>query len=68
MPTGPTFKSDGSFDGTHKMATLDHVYSRSSDVGVAKVLPDAGSDHSPVVATVHVGAARAKKKRQEEEN
>ena len=62
MPTGPTFKSDGSFDGTHKMATLDHVYSRSSDVGVAKVLPDAGSDHSPVVATVHVGAARAKKK------
>ena len=40
---------------------LTMVHSHSSEVGVAKVPPDTGSNHSPVIATTNVGVARLKK-------
>ena len=50
--TGPTFESDGLFDGEHRTAILDHIYTRSCHEVVCRVLPDKTSDHRPVLAHV----------------
>ena len=50
--TGPTYKSHGLFSGEHKLSTIDLVYSRSAGVTEATVLPDGGTDHSPVYAVI----------------
>ena len=50
--TGPTFLSDGLYDGNRREATIDHMYSRSHDDFHAETMDDALSDHLPVLATL----------------
>ena len=50
--TGPTFRSHGRFDGEHRVSTIDLVYSRSVMETMVSVLPDSGSDHSPLFAVI----------------
>ena len=52
VETGPTFKSDGTFNGAKKTAVLDHFYARCAGNITVEVLPDAASDHAPVLATI----------------
>ena len=60
--TGPTFMSDGIFNGEHRFSTIDHVYARTRYDVTSYVLPDLTSDHRPVLA--RVSGVQARKKRQ----
>ena len=59
FPTGPTFVSDGKFDGQHRTSVLDHFYSRTKFSVNVRVLNDALSDHKPILA--QIGAAPHRK-------
>ena len=53
LPTGPTFKSFGKFKvkgGEHHISTLDQIYVSESIPATAYLMPDAATDHYPVVA------------------
>ena len=50
--TGPTYRSHGCFDGVHRVSTIDLVYSRCAMVTNVSVLPDSGTDHSPLYAVI----------------
>jgi endonuclease/exonuclease/phosphatase (EEP) superfamily protein YafD len=54
LHTEPTFKSDGLFSGSHRTATLDHIYIPADTDAQVSLLPDAMSDHSPVLATIPI--------------
>ena len=62
--TGPTFRSDGLFNGEHRYSTIDLMYSRCAGTTEASVLPDSPSDHSPVYA-VKKGATQTCKPKRE---
>ena len=55
LRTSPTFKSFGPIRGKHHISTLDHVYVSSSIPASATALPDAATDHFPVLACIEVG-------------
>ena len=58
LPTGPTFTSDWTHqDKSRHKATLDHVYVSAPEAAVAPaaILPDAATDHAPVLAVVQLG-------------
>ena len=48
-PTAPTFRSHGTFNGSRRTSLLDLVYTAGLDACV-DVLPDAATDHYPVIA------------------
>ena len=50
--TGPTFKSDGRFNGQFRFGTLDLIYTRCAREMEVTVHPDATSDHWPVLGVV----------------
>ena len=50
--TGPTFKSDGKFDGQHRVSTIDLVFGRTMRPLQAETLDFAASDHAPVLAWI----------------
>ena len=55
LPTGPTFKSFGKFQGgRHHVSTLDQVYVSESVPATAFLLPDAITDHFPVLAELQL--------------
>ena len=58
LTTGPTFKSFGKYNGGHNVSTLDQVYVSESIPARAKVMPDAATDHFPVVAELFCGKRR----------
>ena len=55
LPTSPTFKSFGPIRGRYHISTLDHIYVSPSLPATATTLPDAATDHFPVLAFVQVG-------------
>ena len=57
--TGPTFTSDGAFNGIHRTAVLDHMYTRTRSTVNVHVLTDTLSDHKPILAKL--GRAQPKK-------
>ena len=62
--TGPTYKSHGVFQGQHRISTLDYVFAWVRGGGTAVLVPDALSDHSPVLATFRApGVMRREKER-----
>ena len=55
LPTGPTFKSFGKHkDGRHYISTLDQIYVSESIPAMAYLMPDAATDHFPVIADLQV--------------
>ena len=59
LPTGPTFKSFGKFNGgRHHISTLDQVFVSESIPARAYLLPDAVTDHFPVLADLCVGRGK----------
>ena len=66
--TGPTFMSDGVFNGEQRFSTLDHVYARTSYDVTSQVLPDLTSDHRPVMAKVARVQARKRRQTRQDRN
>ena len=63
LQTGPTFKSFGKFQGgRHHISTLDQVYISESVPARAILLPDAVTDHFPVLADLQVQSKGARPK------
>ena len=59
LPTGPTYKSFGKHQGgRHYISTLDQVYVSDSISARAILMPDAVTDHFPVIADLQVGRGR----------
>jgi hypothetical protein len=52
IPTGPTFVSHGTRGGKHSRSTLDHVYATAGLDPEVDVLPDAPSDHYPLLVSL----------------
>lgn len=55
-PTGSTWVSHGTFQGTHRTSTLDHTYTWGVSATV-EVLPDSSTDHRPLVTRVQLWKA-----------
>lgn len=47
-PTGPTWRSHGLFNGTHRTSCIDHAYTAGVEAKV-EVLSDATTDHRPLL-------------------
>ena len=60
LPTGPTFKSFGKFSRGHHISTLDQVYVSETVPARAILLPDAVTDHFPVLADLGVRSGRTR--------
>ena len=58
VPTPPTWRSNGLYGGNHRTSCIDHIYYKGEVSGVA-VLPDAITDHLPIVARVEAAGRRA---------
>ena len=54
LPTPPTWTSYGLHNGNHRRSTIDQVFAPFPDGSTADVLPDAATDHHPVLATALV--------------
>ena len=60
LHTGANYKSFGKYRGSHHISTLDQVYVSESIPARVQVMPDAATDHFPVVAELFCGK-RSKK-------
>ena len=54
LPTPPTWTSYGLHNGDHRRSTIDRVYVPYPDGSTVVVLPDAATDHHPVLATARI--------------
>ena len=50
--TPPTYRSHGTFNGTCRLSTIDHVYSHALAIEDATTLSSTMTDHWPVAATL----------------
>ena len=60
LHTGPTFKSFGKHKGQHYISTLDQVYVSETILAEAIQLPDAVTDHFPVLAELQVRGVKTR--------
>ena len=64
LETTPTYKSFGKHKGRHYISTLDQIYVSNTIPAGADAMPDAATDHFPVIGRLKVlkGAAKPSKK------
>ena len=58
--TTPTYKSFGKHKGRHYISTLDQIYVSNTIPAGADAMPDAATDHFPVIGRLKVLKAAAK--------
>ena len=64
LETTPTYKSFGKHNGRHYISTLDQIYVSNTIPAGADAMPDAATDHFPVIGRLRVstGASKPSKK------